>query len=154
MATMRDDIDKIMQIMDAAFDPQWGEAWNRRQLSDSLAMPHIQYNLIDSRGNSPAGDNDAAGFTLTKYVADEEELLLIAVAPNHRGKGLAKRLLEHCFTDAIQHGAERIFLEMRDNNPARAMYEALGFHPIGRRKDYYTGKDSTRIDAITFAKQL
>ncbi|MGB7374092.1 GNAT family N-acetyltransferase [Pontixanthobacter sp.] len=151
---MRDDIDGIMHVMEAAFDPQWGEAWNRRQLSDSLVLPHIHYTLVDSGGNYPDGCKSAAGFTLTKYVAQEEEILLIAVDPRHRGKGLARQLLNRCFTDAAQRGAERIFLEMRENNPARALYEALGFCPIGRRENYYTGKDGTRIDAITFAKKL
>lgn len=151
---MTDDIDKIMSVMEIGFDPQWGEAWNRRQLSDSLLMPHTAYKLIDSEGNSPPKNNDIAGFTLTKFVADEEELLLIAIAPKHRAKGLGSALLKLCFDDAKTHGAERIFLEMRDNNTARTMYERLGFEPIGRRTKYYTGLDGTRIDAITFAKAL
>lgn len=154
MAAMRDDIDKIMQVMETAFDPQWGEAWNRRQLSDSLAMPHIQYSLIGSDGNSPDPEIAPAGFTLTKYVAGEEELLLIAIAPSYRNRGLATRLLQQCFDEAAGRGAERIFLEMRDNNPARKLYETLGFEPIGRRKDYYTGKNGMQIDAITFTKSL
>lgn len=153
-APMNDDIDTIMSLMDTSFDPLWGEAWNRRQLSDSLSMPHTQYCLIDTGCNCPPADDQAAGFALTKYVAGEEELLLIAVDPAHRSKGIGSALLYQCFQNAIARGAERIFLEMRDNNTARSIYERLGFEPIGRRKDYYTSADGTRIDAITFAKTL
>ena len=33
-------VDQIMAIMEAAFDPQWGEAWNRRQVEDALLLPN------------------------------------------------------------------------------------------------------------------
>ena len=36
---MNDDLDRIMAVMDAAFDPAWAEAWTRRQVGDSLALP-------------------------------------------------------------------------------------------------------------------
>lgn len=151
---MNDDIDTIMTLMETSFDPVWGEAWNRRQLSDSLSMPHTQYSLIDAGGNCPPVGDKAAGFALTKYVAGEEEVLLIAVDPAHRSKGIGSALLRQCFQSAITRGAERIFLEMRDNNTARSLYERLGFEAIGRRKDYYTSANGSRIDAITFAKTL
>ena len=84
----------------------------------------------------------------------EEELLLIAVAPEHRGKGLGTRLLHQVLEDARNRGAERVFLEMRFNNPAIELYQKAGFTPIGRRKHYYNLPDGSRIDAITFACHL
>jgi len=51
-------------------------------------------------------------------------------------------------------GAERIFLEMRANNPAEHLYRECGFEPIGRRPDYYRTLDGTKLDAITFARKL
>lgn len=148
---MSDDLDKIMTVMDAAFDPAWGEAWNRRQVSDSLAFSHTHYHLISENGAAPAGDAPAAGFTLVRAAPGEEELLLIAVSPAARGKGLGRRLLEQVIADARGRGAERVFLEMRFNNPAAELYRACGFEPIGRRPDYYRLPDGNKIDAITFA---
>ena len=143
------ELDQIMAVMDAAFEPGWGEAWNRGQVSDSLAFPHTHCRLITD-GASP----EAAGFTLVRAAPGEEELLLIAVRPERRGQGLGKKLLDQALADARSRGAERVFLEMRFNNPAVALYRKAGFEPIGRRKDYYRLPDGNRIDAITFAREL
>ena len=43
---------------------------------------------------------------------------------------------------------------MRENNPARSLYESNGFAPIGRRKNYYRLGDGARMDAITFGLDL
>ena len=151
---MTDDLDRIMAVMDAAFDPAWGEAWNRRQVGDSLTFPNTHYRLVGKYGLEPADGMSAAGFTLSRAAPGEEELLLIAVRPEDRAKGLGQRLLELFADDARARGAERVFLEMRENNPAVRLYCAAGFEPIGRRKDYYRTPDGGRIDAITFAKSL
>ena len=151
---MMDDIDKIMEVMEEAFDPQWGEAWNRRQISDSLALPHNHYRLINSLGGVPEPEEPAAGFSLIRIAPGEEELLLIAIRPSLRRSGLARRLLQSFTDDARGRGADKIFLEMRANNTAENLYRSLGFEPIGRRNQYYTGADGVKIDAITFALTL
>ncbi|MXO73657.1 GNAT family N-acetyltransferase [Altererythrobacter aerius] len=149
---MMDDIDRIMEVMDAAFDPRWGEAWTHRQVSDSLAFPHTHYRLIGPDGEPATGR--AAGFTLVRAMADEEELLLVAVAPAHRGAGLGRRLLGRVLADARGREASRVFLEMRANNPAERFYRLSGFEPIGRRPAYYHTPGGETIDAITFACDL
>jgi ribosomal-protein-alanine N-acetyltransferase len=151
---MNDDLDRIMAVMDVAFDPSWGEAWTRRQVADSLVFPHTHYTLIAGHGGEPEPGDPAAGFSLVRAAPGEEELLLIAVAPQWRGRGLGLRLLERVAADARERGAQRVFLEMRSNNPAERLYRAHGFAPIGRRRDYYRRPDGQRIDAITFAKTL
>ncbi len=135
---MQDDLDRIMAIMDRAFEPAWGEAWSRRQVSDSLAMPNIHHSL-DVRG----------GFTLVRAAPGEEELLLVAVDPAARRTGIASHLVRQAAENARGRGADALFLEMRANNPAAALYRALGFQPIGRRVGYYRTAGDTRIDAIT-----
>jgi len=153
-APMMDDLDQIMRIMDFAFDPQWGEAWNRRQVSDSLMMPNTHYCLISPAGADLTENEVAAGFFLVRSAPDEEELLLIAVDPAYRGRGLGRKLLDRFAHDAANRGAERICLEMRDNNDALHLYRSFGFQQIGLRKDYYRSQDSSRIDAITFGMDL
>lgn len=151
---MTDHIDQIMHIMALAFDPQWGEAWNRRQVTDSLALPNTHYVLVDIEGRLPADGNPAAGFVLSRSAPGEEELLLIAVHPASRGRGLGRKLLETFKSDAKKRGAERVFLEMRCNNPAEKLYRNAGFDPIGKRNNYYLLSNGSRLDAITFANQL
>ena len=151
---MSDDLDRIMAVMDAAFDPAWGEAWTRRHVSDSLAFPHTHYRLLAADGQPPDIGAPAAGFTLVRAAPGEEELLLIGVAPESRNRGIGRLLLEQVLDDARERGAERVFLEMRYNNPAAPLYRSIGFEPIGRRRDYYGLPDGTKIDAITFACAL
>lgn len=151
---MTDDLDRIMALMDAAFEPAWGEAWTRRQVADSLEYPHTHYRLVSECGEDCADSDEAVGFSLVRAAPGEEELLLIAVRPELRGRGLGRRLLERVLADARARRAEQVFLEMRTNNPAQALYRLAGFTPIGRRKDYYRLPDGTKIDAITFTCKL
>lgn len=159
---MMEDIDRMMAIMAEAFDPHWGEAWTRRQITDSLSLPTIFYRLIGTDGACPPAHGKGempenftpAGFTLTRHISGEEELLLIAVHPAHRGCGLGRKLMEHFEQDARSRGAAQMFLEMRSNNPAERLYRSCGYLPVGTRKDYYRLKDGSQLDAITFSLAL
>lgn len=149
-------VDAIMQVMETAFDPTYGEAWNRRQVADALALPNTHALVVDSKGIpiESANGRTPAGFVLTRNGADEEELLLIAVSPEHRGSGLGKILIELLFAAARARSTSRIFLEMRRGNPAERLYRNSGFEPIGERPDYYRTSDGDRIDAITFGRTI
>lgn len=149
---IRDQIDQAMAIMEAAFDPAFGEAWNRRQLEDALLMPNTH--LVMSETPIGGDDPNPAGFMLSRSVLDEEELLLIAVHPDARRKGIGKALVQRLFTDAATRQVKRVFLEMRDGNPAETLYRSLGFSPIGRRRGYYRSNRLSPIDAITFSREL
>lgn len=151
---MIDDLDRMMDVMEAAFEPRWGEAWTRRQVSDSLAFVHTHYRLVDMDGGVPEGDRLAAGFTLVRAAPGEEELLLIGVIPDARGRRLGTQLIEAAIADARMRRAERLFLEARHNNPAIELYARIGFEQIGRRKDYYSTPSGDRLDALTMAYML
>lgn len=148
------ELDQIMSIMAASFEPHWREAWTRQQVEHSLAMPHTYAILIDEDGCSPPVRDTASGFILSRRAPGEEELLLIAVLPECRGRGLGRKLIDLFAEFALSQGAEQIFLEMRANNPAESLYRACGFAPIGRRRDYYRTIDGKALDAITFARKL
>jgi len=147
---MQDDLDRIMGVMSCAFAPEYGEAWNRRQVSDSLALTSNRYCLITPSGSFRPSDGDAtAGFTLSRGLFDEEELLLFAIAPTYRGQGLGRMLLCHCIEQARARGVRRMFLEMRKDNPAGALYASQGFRIIGVRPQYYRVSGGERLDAIS-----
>jgi len=148
-----DPVGLIMEVMDAAFDPDWGEAWNRRQVEDALMIGNCHYLLANEAGE-PVESGAAAGFLLARQAADEEELLLIAVSPGSRRKGIASELLERFVSDARKRGTTRIFLEMREGNPAAEFYCKHEFNAVGRRPNYYNRGRITGIDAITFVRLL
>ena len=149
-----DHIDRIMAVMAAAFAPEYGEAWTRRQVEDALLIGDCHYRLIGPAGTTPGDDQPAAGFFLSRHGYEEEELLLLAVDPAHRRKGLASRLLDRLFRDAQERGAQRLLLEMRRGNPAELLYRAHGFMPIGERLKYYRTPGGERLDAITFCRDF
>lgn len=159
MNTLTRRIDHIMAVMEAAFDPAYGEAWNRGQINDALALSNTHALLVDRDGaivdesGEPNGAG-VAGFVLTRAAPGEEELLLIAVHPDCRGRGLAQTLINQLFAKASERGSERIFLEMRRGNPAVHLYRKVGFKPIGERPNYYRLQNGERIDAITFGRSI
>jgi ribosomal-protein-alanine N-acetyltransferase len=151
-------IDRVMAVMEAAFDPAYGEAWNRRQITDALTMPATHILVVDADGSPIPDEPDQvgapAGFVLTRHVLDEEELLLIAVVPGCRRRGIGSVMIDHLFAAARARGVIRIYLEMRRGNPAIHLYRKLGFEPIGERRNYYRMANGERIDAITFGRSI
>lgn len=138
-----DDLDSVMSIMTAAFPARYGEAWTRSQCAGILPMAGVRLMLArDGAG--------VVGFSLYRMIADDSELLLLAVTPRAQRSGTGRRLLEHFIEDAKGNGAARIHLEVRDGNPAIRLYEAAGFVQSNRRRNYYHGRDGERFDALTF----
>jgi ribosomal-protein-alanine N-acetyltransferase len=137
-------LEAMMSIMRFAFDPQFGEAWSTSQLAGSLT-------LDGSFARQAIDDADTIlGFSLSRHVAGEAELLLVAVDPRLRQRGIGRQLVEQVVADARQRGSHTLFLEVRENNSsARNLYQSLGFIDVGRRADYYTGASGERFAAIT-----
>jgi ribosomal-protein-alanine N-acetyltransferase len=139
------DLDAVMKVMDAAFGRRFGEAWTRSQLAGILPMGGVS--LVLAR----EPDGEPVGFSLFRTVANESELLLLAVLPSHHRRGVGRRLLDDFMQRARNDSVARLHLEVRDGNPAIAMYHSAGFAPVGRRRNYYHGQDGKRFDAITLA---
>ena len=141
-----EDIDAVMAVMDTAFGDRFGEAWTRSQLGGILPMAGVS--LVLARD---ADRGEAIGFSLFRTVADEAELLLIAVAPEQQKRGVGRMLLD----DFLERndGVSRVHLEVRDGNSAVSLYREAGFSPVGRRRNYYHAADGRRFDAVTLACQ-
>jgi [ribosomal protein S18]-alanine N-acetyltransferase len=143
------DLDEVMQVMDAAFGRRFGEAWTRSQCAGILPMTGVS--LVVARD---PGAREAVGFSLSRTVADESELLLLAVQPARHRQGIGGLLLDDFMDRARDQGLSRVHLEVRDGNPAVEMYRAAGFRPVGRRRNYYHAPDGGRFDALTFVRDI
>ena len=143
-----DALDEVMRIMAAAFPPCFGEAWTRSQCAGILPMAGVALRLAHDGGGK------ARGFSLMRVIADEAELLLIAVEPTAQHHGIGAALVDDFIASSTGNGARRLHLEVRDGNPAIALYERAGFGPAGRRRDYYRGRDGEVRDALTLALEI
>ncbi len=143
-----DDVPLLGRIIGEAFDPRFGEAWTTAQLAGALG-------IADTWAQLGRNDGEAFGFSLTRRILDEAELMLVAVRPAARGKGCGRLLVEGAMETARLRGARTMFLEVRDGNEtALRLYESLDFTAAGRRQNYYTGAAGERFDAITMRRDL
>ena len=141
------DLDEIIGVMESAFDERFGEAWTRSQCAGILPMPGVR--LVVARF-----DGQTAGFSLHRTIYDEAELLLLAVAPELRRRGIGRMLLDQFLDYARDKGASRVHLEVREGNPAVIMYRSAGFALVGRRRNYYRGRFGGEFDALTLSRGL
>ena len=141
------DLPTVDRLMQAAFDPRFGEAWTSGQCLGVMAMPGVWLTLAHV-------DDRPAGFALTRAIADEAELLLLAADSTQRRAGIGSALLRAVLADAGARGVTRIHLEVRADNPAVAFYTRHGFAKVGERRDYYRGTDGLRRDAHTYSRDL
>jgi ribosomal-protein-alanine N-acetyltransferase len=97
---------------------------------------------------------EPGGFVLGRVIADEAELLTLAVAATARRQGMATRLLAAFVTEAVKRSAITAFLEVAaDNDPALALYRGHGWQESGRRKGYYR-HEYTATDALILTRPL
>ena len=83
-------------------------------------------------------DGEIVGHAILSTVFEIAELQRIAVGPAYRRHGHAGALLAAVVATALDEGAERLLLEVRETNqPALAFYASAGFVEIDRRPRYY-----------------
>lgn len=142
-----EDLDQVMAVMLAAFDPRFGEAWTRAQCAGILPMSGVVLTLATADGRT-------VGFTLARRTVDEAELLLIAVHPEASGRGIGGSLVGRFVAEQQAAGARHLHLEVRDGNPAVSLYRAHGFEVAGRRANYYRGPEGEKFDAMTMVRSI
>ena len=123
----------------------------------SFATPWSETALCDLLSQSGVSGLglDGAGFLVFRIVADEAEILTLATEPGQRRRGLGRRLVEAAALKARQSGADRIFLEVaEDNEAALALYARCGFLQVGHRRGYYRRATGTEVDARVLALEL
>ncbi|MEN6438372.1 MAG: ribosomal protein S18-alanine N-acetyltransferase [Syntrophobacter sp.] len=119
------------------------EPWSEQSFLEELERLH-SHMLAARLGRDAVTANrtwtagEAAGYICYWCVADEIQILNIAVHPDFRRQGMAGALLAH----AIERGREKkvmlVTLEVRrSNDAARRLYESFGFKVVGERPNYY-----------------
>jgi ribosomal-protein-alanine N-acetyltransferase len=141
------DLDRAAALHGQAFEPMGERPWTPRDMAELLASPGVTGLFVEREGA-------VVGLALWRVVADEAELLTIAVQGHHRRAGLGRVLLEAVIERSEQAGARSFLLEVgADNMAARSLYAQAGFEEVGRRPAYYTRRNGA-ADALVLRLTL
>jgi ribosomal-protein-alanine N-acetyltransferase len=142
-ATLRD-APKLAQLHAASFHRGWGEG----EFESMLTEPNTLVHRLRMGGK-------VIGFAVSRIAADEAEILSIAVAASHRGRGLSGKLLLTHLGHLAGRGVRTVFLEVEENNvPARRLYRRAGFADAGRRERYYRQANGEQLNAVLMRRDL
>jgi ribosomal-protein-alanine N-acetyltransferase len=135
----------------AIHEASFARGWSAADIEGMLADASIRGDILRAGPRREAVD----GFALSRLVADEAEILSIAVRPRCRRKGGATALFGQHLGRLAADGARRIVLEVDEANmPARALYARFGFAHAGMRAAYYARSDGSRGNALLLAANL
>jgi [ribosomal protein S18]-alanine N-acetyltransferase len=135
---------RLSEIHGASFHRGWGEGEFENMLAERNTLVH---RLRMSR--------KIVGFAVSRMAADEAEILSIAVAESHRGRGLSRDLLLTHLGHLAGQGVNRVFLEVEENNAAaRKLYQRAGFGVVGRRERYYRDANGEQLNAVLMRRDL
>ena len=108
----------------------FGDPWTARDFRDALGAATLFLVSVCAER--------VQGYVVARRVADEGEILNLAVAPKDRRRGVGKALARQALDALRAQGAVAVYLEVRESNAAaRRLYEGLGFQSVGRRVRYY-----------------
>lgn len=131
----------IAQIEKLCFSDPWSENSIAYELTSRLS-----YWLV------AVDDGEVVGYIGSQSVCGESDMMNVAVHPEHRRKGIAKKLIAALSVGLKERGNMALTLEVRASNaPAIALYEKLGFSQVGRRPNYYR---NPKEDALILRKTL
>lgn len=139
------DIEPVLTLERATFpEDAWSHAMFWSELAHARGPSASRRYLVAVAGEAIAG---YGGFGAVDGTGD---ILTIAVAPEHEGRGLGARLLTALLDSAADFACHEVLLEVRvDNHRARGLYERFGFEPLGVRKGYY---QAAGVDALVMRR--
>ena len=142
----------MIQKMNAAHVPQiaqleklcFSDPWSENSIASELNSRLSDW-LVVTEGEQ------VVAYVGAQTVIDSSDMMNIAVHPDFRRRGIGEMLVAALEEQLRQRGSKMLLLEVRDSNvPAIALYEKLGFHQVGLRKNYYR---NPKEDALILRKE-
>lgn len=110
----------------------FSQPWSLKSIEAELKNEHARFRVALNEGKV-IGYVGMYNICACGYVTN------IAVDPEYRRMGVAKKLLEEIIKCGLNEETEFISLEVRESNVAAIrLYECLGFKNVGMRKNFYT----------------
>jgi len=120
------------------------DPWSEKSVASELTNP-LSLWLVALDGER------VAGYVGSQSVMGESDMMNVAVHPDYRRQGIAEKLCMALVEALKGRGNHSLTLEVRaSNEPARKLYEKLGFNQVGLRKNYYR---NPREDACILRKE-
>jgi ribosomal-protein-alanine N-acetyltransferase len=125
------DIEAVLAIEQKSFTMPWTDAMFRSELQNERTSRMLVARVAPD-------DGLIVGYVGYRIVLDEMHVILIAVAPAWRQRGIARQMICQAMEQARAAGCTRATLEVRvSNTPAQQLYYSLRFAPVGARPKYY-----------------
>ena len=122
----------------------FADPWSQQSIASELHNP-LSLWLVAQEGQT------LLGYVGSQTCLDETDMMNIAVSPASRRQGIARALIEALVSALRERGSKQLTLEVRaSNDPARQLYESLGFLQVGLRKNYYR---NPKEDALILRKE-
>lgn len=116
----------LAELEKQCFHAPWSEKMLREELGGGIFLVAEQ-------------DGEVQGYVGCQTVLDEGYITNVAVSPDFRRRGAARRLIAELIARAKEKGLAFVTLEVRESNaPAIALYVGAGFAPVGTRKNFYS----------------
>ena len=130
----------VAELEKLCFSTPWSENSVRSELTNPLSLWLVAVEC-----------DRVVGYVGSQTVLDEADMMNVAVSPDARQKGVGNALVT-ALADRLKANAVRcLTLEVRaSNEPAKALYQKLGFTQVGRRPNYYR---NLREDALILRKE-
>lgn len=136
----RDDIEPLLSIQKAS---PGASVWSQADYESLLSADGTICLIAEGE------EEQIIGFVLARRMADEMEILNLAVVAKHRRRGLGRRLVAEALARGRARGAQRCWLEVRaSNRAALEFYHALGFQERTRRRNYYHEPDEDAVVCV------
>ena len=122
----------------------FADPWSQQSIASELHNP-LSLWLVAQEGQT------LLGYVGSQTCLDETDMMNVAVHPNFRRQGVARALILALTEELKKRGSHCLTLEVRaSNDPARALYESLGFVLAGTRQNYY---HKPKEDALILRKE-
>lgn len=109
----------------------FSDPWSERSVASEL-LNSLSLWLVAVEGDT------VTGYIGSQTVEGETDMMNVAVHPDHRRQGIGEKLILALVEALKEKGSHSLTLEVRaSNEPAKRLYEKLGFSQVGLRKNYY-----------------
>ena len=123
----------LAELEKHCFHAPWSEKMLREELGGGIFLVAEQ-------------DGEVQGYVGCQTVLDEGYITNVAVSPDFRRRGAARRLIAELIARAKEKGLAFVTLEVRESNaPAIALYTGAGFAPVGKRKNFYSNPTENAV---------